>query len=125
MLLLTPGKSLGWDAETVRICDHRYFMWSAHSTNSYTSALACCSGRARSSSESPAQDPRKMSSGPTAHMQDGGAAALTFDTCSATELLSKSSCVSCRPALSLSERLSAHLSQTTSKNGPLGRMHSR
>ena len=29
-----------------------------------------------------------MSSGPTAHMQEGGAAALTLDTCSARALLS-------------------------------------
>lgn len=54
---------------------------------SYTSDLACCSGSALSSSESPAQDPRKMSSAPTAHMHEGGAAALTFETCSAMPLI--------------------------------------
>ncbi len=59
----------------------------------HTSDLACCSGRACSSRESPAQDPRKMTSGPTAHMQEGGAAALTLETCSKGRALSHASCI--------------------------------
>ena len=65
-----------------------YAMSQAHlDGRSYTSDLACCSGSALSSRESPAQDPRKMSSAPTAHMHEGGAAALTFEICSAMLLI--------------------------------------
>lgn len=43
--------------------------------------ITCPSGMARMSSEFATQDPRKCSSGPTLHMQDGGGAPCIFDTC--------------------------------------------
>lgn len=49
------------------------------------SSLTCPSGTARISREFATHDPRKSSSGPTLHMQEGGGAPCAFETCTSRQ----------------------------------------